>query len=103
MGTGWKEVERKIAAKLGGRRVPITGRARGDAPDIEHPQLSIEVKSRKQLPNWLMDAMDQAEKAARDGKLPVVVLHQSGDRYDDAIVLIRFKHLKRLMDVDGSG
>jgi hypothetical protein len=46
----WKVCERRIAVELGGCRVPVSGRARGDNPDIEHPTLSIEVKSRKRLP-----------------------------------------------------
>ena len=49
----WKQAERRIAKLLGGRRIPITGRQRGDVPDIEHDALSIEVKSRKALPAWL--------------------------------------------------
>jgi hypothetical protein len=59
--TDWKRTERKVAALLGGVRVPVSGRARGDAPDVAHARLSIEVKSRKELPAWLMDAMVQAE------------------------------------------
>ena len=43
----WKACERKVAALLGGKRVPVSGRARGHSPDIEHERLSIEVKSRK--------------------------------------------------------
>ncbi len=33
----WKATERRVAALLGGRRVPVSGRGRGDAPDIAHP------------------------------------------------------------------
>lgn len=40
----WKRNERRIADLLGGRRVPITGRARGDVPDIDHAAFSIECK-----------------------------------------------------------
>ncbi len=42
----WKATERKIAALLGGRRVPVSGRGRGDAPDIARPWLALEVKDR---------------------------------------------------------
>ena len=85
----WKSCERKVAALLGGRRVPITGRQRGDTPDVEHPSLSIECKSRKKLPAWIEDAMKQAEASARDGQLPVVVLHKDGRKYRDAFILCR--------------
>jgi hypothetical protein len=40
----WKQAERKIAAILGGRRIPVSGRGLGDAPDIEHLVLSVEVR-----------------------------------------------------------
>ena len=43
----WKACERKVAALLGGTRIPVSGRGCGHSPDIEHERLSIEVKSRK--------------------------------------------------------
>ena len=45
----WKACERNVAEHLGGKRVPVSGRARGDAPDIEHPELTIECTSRRRL------------------------------------------------------
>ena len=85
----WKACERRIAELLGGRRVPVTGRQRGDAPDIEHEALSIEVKSRKSLPAWLMGALRQAQTASKNGKMPVVVLHQDHTPYTESLVLLR--------------
>lgn len=93
----WKRSERHIAALIGGRRVPVSGRARGDQPDIEHPRLSVEVKTRVTLPAWLLGAMRQAEAASRDGRLPVVILHQSGDRYDDALCVMRLGDVAALL------
>jgi len=87
--TTWKRTEREIAKLLGGRRVPVTGRQRGDAPDIEHPWLSIEVKHRKTVPAWLLDAIDQAEASNTGEQLPVVVLHPHGKRHADNLVIIR--------------
>lgn len=85
----WKACERRIAELLGGRRVPVTGRQRGDTPDIEHEALSIEVKSRKSLPAWLMGALSQAQAASKNGKMPVVVLHQDHTPYTESLVLLR--------------
>ena len=48
----WKACERRIADLLGGQRIPITGRQRGETPDIEHEALSIEVKLKKAFPAW---------------------------------------------------
>ena len=85
----WKACERKVAALLYGERVPVSGRTRGYTPDVDHPTLAIEVKSRKQLPNWLEGALRQAEASAKDGQLPVAVLHQDGCRYRDSFVVCR--------------
>ncbi len=94
----WKSCERRVAELLGGERVPVSGRTRGDAPDVLHNSLSIEVKGRKKLPAWIEDAMKQAEASAKDGQLPVVALHQDGRRYADSLVVLRFEdfsdHLK---------
>jgi hypothetical protein len=89
----WKTCERKVAALLGGKRVPVSGRSCGDSPDIQHDLLSIEVKSRRKLPIWIEDAMTQAETCAQGGQLPVVVLHQDNQRYQDALVVMRLKDL----------
>jgi hypothetical protein len=85
----WKATERRIAALLGGKRVPVSGRGRGDQPDIAHPWLSLEVKDRATIPAWLLDALDQAERSATDDQLPVAVLHRAGDRHDAALVVLR--------------
>ncbi len=94
----WKSCERKVAALLGGKRVPVSGRTRGDAPDVLHDSFSIEVKSRKKLPAWIEEAMKQAEASAKDGQMPVAVLHQDGRRYRDSLVICRLgdfaEHMK---------
>ena len=69
--------------------MPITGRQRGDTPDVAHPWLSVEVKHRKSLPTWLLDAMDQARAAAGSDQLAVSILHEAGRRHDDNLVLVR--------------
>ena len=93
----WKACERKIAALLGGKRVPVSGRSRGDSPDIIHERLSIEVKNRRRLPAWIEDAMKQAELCTEDGKLPVAVFHQDGKKYRDALVMIRLSEFASLL------
>ena len=96
----WKATERAIAEYLGGKRIPITGRQRGDVPDVDHPHFAIEVKLRRKLPAWLYDAVAQAvaaaEKAARlmKIKLPIVVLHESGKRHDDDLVVMRLRDFR---------
>ena len=87
----WKATERYYADRFGGERVPITGRIRGNVPDIRHKWLSIEVKFRKELPAWLHDAMDQAQKSKHGEQLPVVILHQNGKKHDDDFIVMTTK------------
>jgi hypothetical protein len=84
----WKRTERRVAALLGGTRVPVSGRARGDRPDIDHEWLSPEIKHRAAVPRWLADALAQARAAARDQQLPVVIIHESGARFENALVVL---------------
>lgn len=95
----WKRAERKVAELLGGVRVPVSGRQRGHTPDVEHPSLSIEVKSRKSLPAWLLDALEQAQAASRNGRLPVAVLHQEHRLYADSLCVLRLEDLACLLKV----
>ena len=85
----WKAVERAIMSRLGGKRIPVTGRIRGEAADGEHDWLSPEIKHKNKLPDWLHDAMAQAVASQRNGQLPVVVLHQQGKRHADDYVIVR--------------
>jgi len=94
----WKALERSIAARLGGERVPVTGRVRGWAPDVRHPWLAIEVKSRKAGLVVIREMLDQAVKAAewyrRRGegdRLPIGIYHVTGTRIDNAYVVMRLK------------
>ena len=85
----WKKLETRIATYLGGQRVPVTGRQRGSAPDIEHDWLSIEVKHRRTIPAWIIDAMAQAEASQRDGQLPVTILHGHRMPVGESLVIMR--------------
>ncbi len=98
----WKATERRIAAAIGGTRVPVSGRGRGDQPDIEHDRLSVEVKHRKQLPGWLHDAMDQARAAAAPGQIPVAILHEHGARHDTNLCIVTLADLAGLVEASGA-
>lgn len=86
--TAWKRTERDVAKKLGGQRTSKAGQGT-NAPDVETESWSIEVKHRQDLPLWLSKAMAQAARNASDGKLPLVVLHESGRRHVDDLVMLR--------------
>jgi len=89
----WKRIEREVAKHLGGVRVPVSGRQRGDSPDVLHPVFSVEVKHREYLPAWLFDAMHQAEASTRGEQVPLVILHQKGMSVPMSFAVIRFSDL----------
>jgi hypothetical protein len=95
--TAWKSAERAWGAFLGGKRVPVTGRARGDAPDVgpaEEGQdwpWSIEVKYGKVLSSRTRMAMVQALAAAKEGQTPLVCIthREKGKRDNEHYVVLR--------------
>lgn len=76
----------------------MTGRGRGSAPDVKHPLWAIEAKCRKKLPAFafLTDAMDQAIRSVRGDQIPVVIMHQKGQRTNDDMVVMRFGDFAKL-------
>lgn len=91
---GWKKFERRIAAKLGGRRVRA---GELEKEDIEHEILSVEAKLFKHVPVCMEKPMEQAERNAPKGKIPVVCMKRNGRLDDNALIFLRFKDFKRLM------
>jgi len=85
----WKRTERSIAGIIGGERVPVSGRQRGDQPDVRHDWLSVEVKHRQSIPAWLTTALMQARAAVRGDQLPVAIIHRHGGRHSEDIVCLR--------------
>lgn len=99
--TRWKDTERQIAKLLHGERVPITGRARGSAPDISHDFFSIEVKDRQNLPEWIADAMNQADASNKNNKIPLVILHGKGMKHQDNYAILRLGDIIKMYEQIG--
>lgn len=98
MAQQWKEVERKVAEKLGGERVPVSGRTgeRGmTAPDVRHDMWALEIKHRTgDIPKWMGKALVQAEASKHGGHVaPVAVFHLAGQRIDESLCVLRLKDL----------
>ena len=88
--SNWKNFERRVAAKVGGKRIPITGR---ECLDIDHPYLDIECKHRQSYPLWFENAWRQAN--AGNG-IPVIAL---GKKYSsDILTVISIDTLVMLLD-----
>lgn len=86
MSKTWKEHERRTARRLSGVRTGNRGTA---TADVQAGRYAVECKSRKELPGWLLDAMNQARRNAGEGQTGIVVLHQVGQRSDDDIICVR--------------
>jgi high-affinity K+ transport system ATPase subunit B len=86
----FKHHERTVAKRLGGQRTGHTGGA-----DVVTDWLCIECKHRKEVPAWLVDALAQAKRNATAEQLPLAIIHQSGERYSEDLVILRmadFEH-----------
>ena len=88
----WKSWERFWAMNLGGKRVPVTGRQRGDAPDVAHDRYAIEVKYGKVMSARLLLGMAQARAAAvtQPGHIPLLCITQTvaGQRDNEHYVML---------------
>jgi len=82
----WKKDERKVARLLNCRRNPS-----GDptAPDCENAHLAVEVKSRQKVTQWLVNAVLESVRKARDEQCPVVVV--TGPTWPIDLVVIELR------------
>ena len=86
----WKRTERTVARRLGGRRTGVVAQwGHPGTPDVYTDWLAVEVKERRALPAWLHLALSQARAGATSEQLPLVVLHESGRRHDEDMILLR--------------
>ena len=100
----WKRREREVAARLGGQRLPVSGRGK-DEPDAETPLLCIQSKHGRNRPSSLTTWMDGICRTAGDrGKVGLVVWSTMRERGDDALVILRLKDFEALHGrVQGEG
>ena len=97
----WKQSERRMAERLGGVRVPVTGRQRGSAPDIAHERYAIEHKwGQRLISARLHEAVAQAlaTAMAQGGRIPIVTIeeHKPGRRDNECYVLMRLEDFLEL-------
>ena len=72
----WKAEELYIGKRMGGTRNPVTGRQRGDVPDLDVPIFSPEIKMGRNALSAakIKEAQAQAAaSAAKDGKEPISI------------------------------
>lgn len=65
--------------------------------DVSHTLLAVEVKSRKELPAWAVECLEQARTAVDCGsRIPTVVMVGHGQRIGDALVVMRLRDFEQL-------
>lgn len=93
----WKRHELEISKILGGVRLPNNGYGQ---PDVVAGNLAVQVKTRKSLPTWLTEAVDQSILDATNhgpDMLPVVVLsHGVQGKKSRRLVVMDLDHLLTL-------
>lgn len=91
----WKAFERRIARKVGGRRIPVTGER--DGVDVDAGPFVYQLKLRQRMPGYLREWLRGISGQADDQSIEtgsatgVVVWKEPGKRDDDAVVVVRLK------------
>ena len=99
MDRSWKAFERRIARRVGGRRIPVTGERHG--ADVVAGPFCYQAKLRRGVPSYLRDWLRGIVAAGgRCGATGVVVWKAPGARDDDALVLLRLADWQALFGTD---
>lgn len=92
----WKRRESMVAARLNGRRIPVTGLDRHGA-DVVTPLAHVQQKHGRKRPGYLKDWLDGICGTASDhGKIGIVVWSAMREDAGDAIVLMRLRDFQDL-------
>lgn len=94
----WKARERRIAADLGGQRIPVTGMDR-DGADVVTPLFHVQAKLRRSLPSWLWRWLNGIVSTTPADKVGILVLMTPGQEQKDALVVLRYSDF---VDLHGS-
>ena len=98
----WKAFERRLAGRVGGRRIPVTGER--DGADVSAFPFVYQAKLRRGLPSYLRDWLRGIVAAGeRAGATGVVVWKAPNARDDDAVVVLRLKDWQDWHGVEDTG
>ena len=97
----WKRFEERTAARLGGRRRPVTGLDRGDG-DVFTPMFEIQNKLQTGQPEYLKRWLSEiCQTAKARNRIGVVVWKEPGRGRDDGDALVVMR-LRDFTDLHGS-
>ena len=98
----WKAFERRIAKRVGGKRIPVTGER--DGADVVAPAFVYQCKLRRGLPTYLKGWLRGIVAAgARKDSTGVVIWKTPGARDDDAVVVLRLRDWQDWHGVEDTG
>ena len=84
----WKAFERRVAKRVGGRRIPVTGER--DGADVDAWQFVYQAKLRRGLPSYLRDWLPGIAAAGeRKNATGIVVWKAPREKDDYKIVVLR--------------
>ena len=86
----WKAFERRLAKRVGGKRIPVTGE-RGGA-DVDAGPFVYQAKLRRGVPSYLREWLRGiVEAGSRKGSIGVVIWKQPRSRDDESLVILRLR------------
>ena len=92
----WQRHERHIARQFGAQRAPL-GVA---GADVVTGAFSIECKCWRNLPAKVLAALQQAERSAQAGQVALAIIHETGQRRENDLVIMRMATFERLTGDD---
>ena len=86
----WKAFERRLAKRVGGKRIPVTGER--DGADVVAGPFCYQAKLRRGMPSYLREWLRGIVAAGgRSGTIGILVWKAPNARDDDAVVVLRLK------------
>lgn len=92
----WQRHERTVAARFGGQRTRL-GVA---GADVVTGAYSIECKAWAKMPAKVVNALQQAERSATSNQVALAIIHETGQRRADDLVIMRMATFERLTGDD---
>jgi hypothetical protein len=96
-----RKYQRRIAKRFGGKSVGTI-----EGQDIEHPVFSMECKKMKTFPSWFIGKNKNGKETGLwaqtlrncpEGKIPLALLHMTGQKHEEDIVLMRLGDFENIV------
>ena len=86
----WKAFERRVAKRVGGKRIPVTGER--DGADVVAGPFVYQAKLRRGMPSYLREWLRGIVAAGgRVDKTGILIWKEPGARDDGAVVVLRLR------------